>query len=108
MLSISMPDSADSTSPVTLGGEVYDFDFNFNSVDKVFRLDIYYRQKLIIGSIDLKLGSLLTDKYNLEDFSHGELFLAKTKETDLPPNRDNIGVDKSYELIYVTNEELGR
>lgn len=108
MLSISIPDASNSSSPVSLGGEIYDFRFNFNSVDKIYRLDIYYRQKLIVGSLDLKLGALLTDKYNLTDFAHGELFLAKTKATELPPNRDNVGVDKSYELIYVTNAELGR
>lgn len=108
MLSISIPDSAYSSSPVSLGGELYDFRFNYNDVDSVYRLDIYYQQKLMVGSIDLKLGSLLTDKYNLPDFSHGELFLAKVKATEEPPTRDNIGIGKAYELIYTDNEELGR
>jgi len=108
MLSISIPDASNSSSPVSLGGEIYDFRFNFNDIDSVYRLDIYFQQKLIVGSIDLKTGSLLTDKYNLPDFSHGELFLAKVKATELPPSRNNVGVNKDYELIYVTNEELGR
>ena len=108
MLSIAVTDSADSSAPITLGGELYDFRFNFNSLDEVYRLDIYHQQKLVIGSLDLKLGALITDKHNLPDFDHGELFLAQVKSNAVSPTRDNVGVGKSYELIYVTNDELGR
>lgn len=106
MLKISLPDSSNGFVPITLGGESYIFDFQYNSLDKVYRLSIYYQDKLIIGSLDLKVGVVLTGKYDLPEFNHGELFLTELRATEDPPNRHNIGIGKPYELIYVSNEEL--
>lgn len=108
MIIVSTPDASNSSSFVTLGGELYTIRYNFNGVDKVWRIDLYYQNKLIIASLDLKLGTLITGKYDLPEFDHGELFLAKVKATAEPPIRDNVGVGRAYELIYVTNKELGR
>lgn len=105
MLSITIPDSSYSPTPVTLGGELYNFVYTYNDIEETFALDIYYQNKLMIGSLSLKEGSIITKKYDLPDFSHGELFLAKVKATDRPPTRDNVGIGKSYELIYVSNTE---
>lgn len=106
MLKISVPDSAYSTQDVTLGGETYRFDFSYNSVDEVYRLDIYYQGDIMLAGIDLREGSILTGKYDLPNFDHGELFLAKLKASNQHPTRENIGTNKTYELIYVSNEEL--
>ena len=106
MLKISIPDSADTASPVSLGGETYDFRFNYNTVDQVYRLDIYQLGTLVISSLDLKTGSYITGKYDIPAFNHGELFVARIRYTPEDPNRNNIGIGKPYELIYVSNEEI--
>ena len=108
MLTIAIPDSADTSSQVSLGGELYDFRFSYNDIDRVYRLAIYKLQKKVITSIDLKTGALLLQKHTLPDFDHGDLFLAKVKARKVPPERDNVGVGKDYELVYMTNTELGR
>lgn len=107
MLRLPVPDSSNATVPITLGGKLYDFVFELNTIDRVFRVNIYYQGALIIGSVDLKLGSILLKKHVIPDFDHGDLFLFKVKKTIHPPTKGNIGIDKDYELLYLTNEDLG-
>jgi len=106
MLKIAIPDAADADIRPTLGGESYLFSFNYNTVDQVYRLDIYQDEALVIGSLDLKTGSYITGKYDIPAFNHGELFIARLRYTPEDPHRNNIGIGKPYELIYVSNEEI--
>ena len=42
---------------------------------------------------------------NLIDFDHGFLFISPAPNVTKKCTRDNLGIGKDYELIYVTNEE---
>lgn len=106
MLRLPVPDSSNATVPITLGGMLYDFVFELNAIDKVLRMSIYYQSRLIIGSLDLKTGALLLKKHALPDFDHGDLLLFRVKKTSQPPTKGNIGIDREYELLYLTTEDL--
>lgn len=107
-LKINIPDSSNAVPKVSLGGITYDFHFYTNRIDGKYHLDIYLDGVLLQGSLKLLENVFILQKYVIPDFSHGDLFLAKLKDTSELPGRDNIGVGKPYELIYFTNEELGR
>ena len=106
MLILPIPDSANSEVEVTLGGESYVFKYSFNNVDSTYRLDIYYRNQALILGINLREGVPLLSKYTFSELDHGELFVSKVENTGRPPTRDNIGLDKPYELVYVSYEEM--
>jgi hypothetical protein len=106
MLSIPVPDSASSKQDVALGGINYTFTFTFNSRDSRWRFDLDINEEVVISGIKVMENQDFLKRYALEDFDHGEIFCIRIKEDGKDVGRDNLGVDKSYELIYVTNEEL--
>lgn len=106
MLSIPIPDSAYSEVEVSLGGSAYNFVFNYNSMDTTYRLDIFSGGESVIYGVLLIEGSSLLGKYTLPLFDHGELFVAKLEATDRKPSRDNIGLGKAYELLYISDDEM--
>lgn len=105
-LSISIPTSPSERSTVTLSGVEYEFFFNFNTRDSRWRLSISINGKLLVSSIKLVESQNLLGRYILEDFSHGNLFCIRFKEDGLPVGRNNLGIDKAYELVYLTNQEI--
>jgi hypothetical protein len=105
-LKINVPDSANAESFVSLGGFNYKLFFNFNSSDQRYRIDISLNDKPVITGLKVVEDTPLIRKYNLPDFDHGELYVLKLKDTDEPVGRNNFGIDKAYELIYVANSEL--
>lgn len=106
MLKIQVPDSANSDISVSLGGKTYTFRYNFSTISQTYYLTILYNNTVIISSLKLIDNVLLLRKYALDDFEHGDLFVAKMKETSSPVGRYNLGIDKAYELIYISNEEI--
>ena len=105
-LKISIPDSSNATSDISLGGINYTFGFYYNSRDQRYRIDIYEGTTPVIIGLKVVENTILTYKYDLPDFDHGELVVFQFKDTSAPVGRDNFGIDKAYELIYFTNEEL--
>lgn len=106
MLSISVPNRTNTVSRVSLGGITYSFHFIFNSVTQRHYLNIYYGSNLIVAGLKLLEGVRIIDKYSLESFSGGELVVVKTNQTDDDVGRDNLGIGKAYELLYISPNEL--
>lgn len=106
MRRIPVPDSANPTITVSLGGKTYNFTYSFNSISGRYYLDISYQGNLIIPSLKLLPNTYLLKKYALSDFSHGDLILINIGSTTEEAGRDNIGIGKPYELFYVSNEEF--
>jgi hypothetical protein len=100
---INIPDLAESETTVSLSGEKYVFRYHFSSLEQTYYLDIYYQDILVIAGLKLLAGVVITGKYDLPLFDNGFLLVAKLKETSEKTNRNNIGIGKAYELIYITN-----
>lgn len=105
-LFINIPDSSNAEQLVALGGTNYNFKFAYNSRDKRFRLSIHSGENSVIEGLKLIETTSPTAKYDLVDFSHGQLFLVRIEDTSKEATRDNVGFDKPYRLTYYTNEEL--
>lgn len=105
-LEINVPTTSNATSFVSLGGENYKFDFFYSDRTQRYSLDISLGDESIIRGLVMIENSYLTGKYDLPSFSHGELWTLQARDTSDPLGRNNFGVDKAYELVYYTNEEL--
>lgn len=105
-LTIPVPDSAWSSQDVSLGGTNYTFTFTYNSRDSRWRFDLAINEKVVISGVKVVENQAFLDRYALADFDHGNLFCVRIEEDGKEVGRDNFGVDKSYELIYLTNEEI--
>lgn len=100
IIKIGVPDLAQPSTEISLSGIKYNFLFHYSTVESCYYLDIYSQDELILGGIKLIEG-LLTFKYDLPLFPNGELLLVKLKETSELPSRNNVGIGKAYELIYI-------
>ena len=105
-LSISVPTSPSERSIITLSGSEYEFFFNFNTRDSRWRLSIKQGNTSIVSGIKIVESQDLLGRYLLEGFSHGNLYCIRFKEDGEPVGRDNFGIDKAYELVYLTNQEI--
>jgi hypothetical protein len=61
---------------------------------------------LVIGGLKLLESTNPTGKYDLVGFEHGELALVRVEETSSDAGRSNIGFEKAYRLVYLTNNEI--
>lgn len=98
---IDIPDSPEPITEVTLSGKKYLFHFRFSTVENTYYFDISYQGEKIIRGLRVTEGTLSTGKYDIPDFNGGVLGVFKLKETDEPPNRNNVGIGKVYELVYI-------
>ena len=105
-VSITIPDSSNFNMEVTLSGETYNFRLHFNGVIGRYLLDIARQEVSIIEGLLMIEGTSPTLKYDLPLLSSGELMVVQMKKDSQGCGRDNFGNGKSYELVYVTNEEI--
>ena len=105
MLFISGPESSYTENKVALGGVTYSFTYRYNTQTQRWSLDIRLNGKAVILGESLIEGSPLFYADSIPDFSHGVLTVIPTGDTKNPCGLSNFGVDKEYELIYLTNEE---
>ncbi len=105
-LSLPVPDSSNSIQEVTLDGINYKIHYKFNSRDSAWRLNIFRGSTQVIVGEKVMVHQLLLGRYQLSDFNHGDIICFRVKDDNLPLGRDNFGVDKAYQLIYFTTEEI--
>ena len=106
MLSIEIPDSSWCEQDVSLGGYKYVFTYSKNNRDGAVRLSISDDEGEIISGLKLVEEINVLSKYTLDRFDHGKLFLVRIRKGDEFPTNGNIGVEKEFALLYLTNEEL--
>lgn len=106
-ISIEVPSVAWAASTVTLGGNTYLFDFQFNDRENRWYADILLGNDYVIRGIKLVEYSGIINKYDLPNFNHGRLFVEAQRSTNREAGFDNIGIDKEYVFFYLSNEELG-
>ena len=105
-LILSVPDSAWSTQTITLGGLEYTITLTWNDRDSRWRFSLSKGLSQLVSGIKLVENQSLLSRYILRDFAHGDIFILRSKEDGQPVGRDNFGIQKAYEMVYFTNEEL--
>lgn len=109
-LQIIVPDSAWSSQQVTLGGETYNFTFKFNNRDSAWRLDISdLDQNEILSGIKIMSNQSLYERYKntYPELPSGALVCFKSRQSDEAVlGRNNLGVDKTYNLLWFSDEEV--
>lgn len=106
-ISIDVPEAAWSTQEIPLGGLNYTFNYSYNDRDSRWRLDIKLGETDVISGLKLIESQRLLNQYNLTNFNHGDLVVIRYEDDGKPVTFDNIGLNKPYELVYLTNAELG-
>lgn len=107
MISINVPDAAYSENRMSFGGQFYTVIFRYNTRDERWRMDIYTQDRVVILGVKIMENQALLGKYILPEFSHGDIYCVRLKNDNLPVGRDNLGINLAYELIYMSNAEIG-
>ena len=106
MLQIPVPEISFSSTNLLLGGFEYTFIYSFNERDSRWRIDIFLQDEPVITGVKVVESQDLLSNYELEEFDHGSLFCLRVGASFDEVGRDNFGIDKNYQLIYFTNEEI--
>lgn len=106
MLYINNADSSYSEQRVTLGTSSYNIVFKYNSRNESWYLNLSTSdgQESILEGIKIMPNQSLTSRYLLPDFE-GTLFCIRDKNDPTPLGRNNLGRDKTYRLVWLTEEE---
>lgn len=91
---------------ITLGGVDYEFTLRFNGRDSRWRMDIEKDGLMLVAGLKLVENNFLLTPYRLDEFNHGDIICARLKKDLTPVGRNNLGPNKSYQLIYYTYNEL--
>ncbi len=107
MKRIPVPTVSFANTTTTLNGSSYNLTFRWNEVRNRWKLDIYDSSfNPVLLGITLIEGQNLTGYYSYASkVMDGFLFIAKLTNSDEPVGRNNIGINKTYELVYVSNDE---
>ena len=107
-VSIDVPSHPYSFIKTNLSGFAYELIITENSRSGRLSMAIVSNNEIIIRNVTLiEGGEALLQNYRLPGFDHGDLFCVRINKTKDPIKLGNIGVGKDYELVYMTNEELG-
>lgn len=104
---IKVPDAPESTQTLSLSGVEYNIRLTFNTVDKHWRLDIRDLDlNEIVSGLKVMPNQNLTWRYRyIESMPAGSIYCMRQKNDFSDVGRDNLGVDKTYVLIYLTETE---
>lgn len=105
-LKLPVPDSAFAEQEISVGGLNYNFTFTYNSRDSRWRFDISLNDSVVISGVKIVENQFFLGRYGLPDFDHGDIACIRIDNDGKDVGRDNLGLDKSYELVYYTNAEL--
>ncbi len=110
MLRIPMSNGAFFSQKVTLNGNTYELTFRYNTRSKQWKLDILDvtagEGSALRNGITVQSGADLTGYLSFPESFGGFLFCAKLQAGDDIVTRNNLGVDKTHELLYATYAEL--
>jgi len=106
MLQLAVPDQAYATFKIALGGILYDCQFYFNERDQRWRLSLYVDGDAVITGIKILENQSLLDQFILQDFRHGDITCLRLENDGEPVQFENLGIDKPYTLVYLTNQEI--
>lgn len=106
-LKIRVPDSAYHTQSINLGGNTYNITFKYNTSDSAWYIKLSQLDGTPITS-DIKVmpNQNLTGRFPVyTPLPNGNLWCRRAKNDFRPIDRNNFGIGKTYELVYLTIEE---
>lgn len=105
--SIPVPQDAYSDTSLSLSGEKYTFTFRYNDRADRWQVDIKDGNDVfIVKGLRLVEGISPTVFLELEGLTEGFIHVVKMNDTDKQAGRNNLGIDKTYELVYTQYQEL--
>lgn len=104
---IKIADSPFFNQDVLLAGTTYNLLFKFNDSDKSWYMTIRDSQKnSLVSGIKIMPNQNLTLPYSyLNIFPDGDIWCLRLKNDFKPIGRDNLGINKTYELVWVSSED---
>lgn len=107
-VSINVPIEYPNVSQtITLSGVTYVFIYTYNTRDERLRISIYRDDNLVIAGLKIMENQFLLQNYILDQFSDGDLICVRMKgDSSIPATLGTIGIDREYELVYLTNDEI--
>tara|TARA_R110000851_G_scaffold213_2_gene730 strand:- start:861 stop:1214 length:354 start_codon:yes stop_codon:yes gene_type:complete len=111
---IPVPSIPYSEVNVTLAGVSYDIVFRESTREQDesgsgrLYFDIYTEDSLVKAGVKVMENQSLLARYLLDGFLTGDILcLSKVENNTTIATLANVGLNKSYGLFYLTNEELG-
>jgi hypothetical protein len=106
--SIQVPTTATDKYNVVLGGTTYNITFRFNTREARWYFDLYQEDNTPIKlGVKVMENQSLLFRYRLDNFSGDIICIEVGNSESKYVGRDNLGIDKEYQLVYYTEEELG-
>ena len=105
-LRIPVPDSSWSTQNISLGGQDYEFEFKYNGREDRRRFSVKQEDTPIVTGMKIVENQIFFLNYNLPLFAHGDILCLRVLQDNKQVGRDNLGLDKPYELFYYSYTEL--
>lgn len=107
MQRIPLPVIAYSDIEVTLSGVRYLFTYRYNSRNLRWRVDIRDSDnEYVVKGLSLIEETSPTAHLRCISLNEGLLVVVRLNADLEPAGRDNLGINKNYEFVYVTNAEL--
>ena len=105
---IKVPDSSFESEEVIIAGTTYNLLFKYNTSDAAWYITIRDTEFTpLVSGIKVMPNQNLTKAFSyLNIFSDGDLWCRRAKATRYPIGRDNFGVGKSYELVWLSDVEM--
>ncbi len=105
MLYLPESNYANMTVDVTIDGQAYTLGYTWNERDQGWRFSIALEGTVLATGIKMVANESLLSRLLLEDLE-GDIQCLKFTSEDTPITFDNLGPDKAYRLVYLTEAEL--
>jgi hypothetical protein len=104
---IKIPDNPESFQVISLSGQEYVVQLTYNTADAHWRLSLLdLNYKAIVAGLKVMPSQNLTWRYRyIEGMPSGNIYCMRYKNDFSDVGRDNLGLGKTYQLVYLTEQE---
>lgn len=104
--SILVPDADWSRQTITLGGTTFILELKYKQRTERWYMSLYdYSGQPILTEKKIVDGQTMTGLWDIEGM-YGDIFCERIYGTDVYPTRNTLGINKAFNLVYYTEEEM--
>lgn len=104
--SILVPDSDWSSQVVTLGGTTFILELKYKERTQRWYMSLFSNTgERLLTEKKIVDGQTLTGLWDIEGL-YGDIFCERMYGTDEYPTRNTLGIDKPFNLLYYTEDEM--